>query len=179
MSLITTCMTQFFRYLEITYSLYAANQRATISKEALDPPGSSGEAWQSKRWIGIADADSKCAKAIWKSGVRSDERRILLFFLPWLVSRCNFFFFFFIDYCIRQTREISLLVRIDVRLIATENKLIATHKLKDQSVNWILQLLTEALSITASTGVDPLSRASSSCNQSRTCRASGWASGRT
>jgi len=94
MSLITTCMTQFFRYLEITYSLYAANQRATISKEALDPPGSSGEAWQSKRWIGIADADSKCAKAIWKSGVRSDERRILLFFLPWLVSRCNFFFFF-------------------------------------------------------------------------------------
>jgi len=109
---------------------------------------------------------------------RTNDGSFSFFFHDW--SRdAIFFFFFFIDYCIRQTREISLLVRIDVRLIATENKLIATHKLKDQSVNWILQLLTEALSITASTGVDPLSRASSSCNQSRTCRASGWASGRT
>lgn len=48
--------------LGTTYSLHAANQRAAISKpeEALDPPGSNGEAWRS--------LEPGRAEATWKSG---------------------------------------------------------------------------------------------------------------
>ena len=101
---------------------------------------------------------------------RTNDGSFSFFFHDWSRDRDAIFFFFSLLITAYDKHARSHYQSELTRLIATENKLIATHKLKDQSVNWILQLLAEALSTTASTGVDPLSRASSSCNQSRTCR---------